>query len=326
MQNYLKHFGSLAVLFVAAILYDRFKLHELNNTNNQNYHLIHKYLLNNTSNTNNNLPMLWIHVDYEYNSRMWSSFGSRSSDNLNQPYLFLTIKSIINQCGKDFNICLINDNSFEQILPNWTIDFSRLSSPVKDKVRNLALTRTLYYYGGITIPASFLCMKPLGQVYNQMTAGDKIVVGELVDHNSTSTWTHFFPSHKIIGCRRGCKTMKELCSIMERIISDDYTDESTFLGLEDQHLLSFLFANKANQIDAKLLGVEDIYGKIVGIDRLIGNSHIPFDTNLYGIYIPNDEILKRTAYQWFARLSTSQVMSSKTNIGELLRSSNVTAV
>ena len=56
-------------------------------------------------------PNIWIHIDYEKNSRNWKSFYSRNSRHLNQPYLHLTIKSIIRYCQDDFNICLINDDT-----------------------------------------------------------------------------------------------------------------------------------------------------------------------------------------------------------------------
>ena len=42
-------------------------------------------------------PIVWIHIPYEINSRSWDSFYSRNSENLNQPYLYLTIESIINR-------------------------------------------------------------------------------------------------------------------------------------------------------------------------------------------------------------------------------------
>ena len=79
------------------------------------------------------------------NSRLWSSFYSRTSHELNQPYLHLTIKSIIEKCGESFNICLIDDQSFEKIIPGWTINLDNLASPIKNHIRQLALARMLYY-------------------------------------------------------------------------------------------------------------------------------------------------------------------------------------
>ena len=74
--------------------------------------LIQKYLLTDNK-FKNNKPFLWIHVPYEINSRSWESFKSRQNTNLNLPYMYLTIKSIIKHCGDSFNICLIDDKFHE---------------------------------------------------------------------------------------------------------------------------------------------------------------------------------------------------------------------
>jgi hypothetical protein len=160
---------SFAVLVLAAILYERFRLGAQDDEDARNYRLIRKYLLNDSSIARSGLPILWVHIEYEKNARWWPSFGSRSTDDLNQPYVYLTIKSLIDRCGGDFNICLIDDDTFGKILPGWTVDFDRISDPVKNKMRNLALTRVLYHYGGLTVPASFLCMKNLGHEWLQVS-------------------------------------------------------------------------------------------------------------------------------------------------------------
>ena len=51
-----------------------------------------------------NKPKLWIHSKYVRNSRVWKSFRSRSSLDLNQPYIHLTIKSIIYHCGNEYSV------------------------------------------------------------------------------------------------------------------------------------------------------------------------------------------------------------------------------
>ena len=39
-------------------------------------------------------------VEYNKNSRIWQSFSSRNSFELNQDYLYLTLRSIINKCDQ----------------------------------------------------------------------------------------------------------------------------------------------------------------------------------------------------------------------------------
>ena len=46
-------------------------------------------------------------INYEKNSRDWDSFLSRSSNDLNLPYYYFTLRSIISKNSNDFNICII---------------------------------------------------------------------------------------------------------------------------------------------------------------------------------------------------------------------------
>ena len=121
------------------------------------YGEIKKYLFNESTLAKNKKPIMWIYIPREYNSRDWLSFGSRSSYNLNQPYLYLTVRSIIQQCDESFYICLIDDNSFANLIPNWNIDMTMVSDPILSNIRQLALAKLIYIYGGINVPISFLC-------------------------------------------------------------------------------------------------------------------------------------------------------------------------
>ena len=73
-----------------------------------------------------------------------------------------------------------------------------------------------------------------------------------------------------------------------------------------------------NIIPAQLVGVSDIDGKQVTIERLMSNTFLNLCDKVQGLYIPADEILKRTAYQWFARQSAKQALNSNTVIGKYL--------
>jgi hypothetical protein len=121
--------------------------------------LIQKYLLNDSSLTKNNKPILWIHIEFDKNARSWESFGSRTSDNLNQPYQYLTIRNIIDHCGESFNVCLIDDDSFINIIPEWRTRVEHLPRPLRSHIRDLALATILHIYGGFLLPSSFICFE-----------------------------------------------------------------------------------------------------------------------------------------------------------------------
>ena len=255
---------------------------------------------------------------YENNSRWWPSFYSRTTDNLNQPYQYLTLKSIIDKCGNDFNICLIDDDTFANILPDWTVDLSLVADPIKSKIRQLALAKILFNYGGFVIPSSFLCFQNLYPLYESITRGNKMFVGEMLIHNGTSQQVNFFPDTKFMGCQKGCKTIIDYISYLEIIISTDFTAESDFMGSYSRWCFEKIKNGEMNMITADMLGMMDENGKQITLERLMSNNFLNLSNNVLGLYIPADEILKRTAFQWFARLSAKQAMSSDTTIGKYL--------
>ena len=87
-----------AIILVASLFANKLKQ---NFESNDEYELIRKYLLNDSPLYGYNRPKLWIHTKYEINSRKWKNFYSRNTTDLNQPYLHLTIKTIINLSDVD---------------------------------------------------------------------------------------------------------------------------------------------------------------------------------------------------------------------------------
>ena len=311
---------SLAALLIVGILYDKYKSKLKSNEDIDQYDIVKKFLLNDSPlGYNNNKPILWVHMVYDINSRWWPSFASRNTDCLNQPYQYLTIKSIIDKCGEDFNVCLIDDDTFGKILPKWTIDMRVVADPIRSKLRELAISKLLYTYGGFSIPSSFLCFKSLKPAYDTYSNnGDKMFVGELIDRKSTSQQMNFFPNTKFMGCYKECLMMKEYSMYLETLISNDYTNESDFLGSYGRWCYDKINHGKMNMLTAYELGAKDYKGNQITIEMLISNTFVELDSTAIGLYIPADEILRRTAFQWFARLSAKQALDSDTMIGKYL--------
>lgn len=332
MNKYISYLGTVILLLLAGYLYDKFKIRELQDENLNDYKLVEKYLITdyidnknieNPSLFHNNKPIIWIHLNYKINAREWLSFGSRTSEHLNQPYLFYTLKSIHETCGRDFNICLIQDNDFKDLIPDWNIDMNRIGEPLKEKIRELAIAKILYIYGGLRVPISFFCMRNLYYIYNDIVVkNDKILIGELINKNVSSLYLEYFPCSSFIGCEKNNKTIERYIHYLETIISNDYTDESIFLGSNDKWLYEEIRKENIIEIPSILLGVKDAHNKMITIERLLGNTEIRFDRNMYGVYIPSNELLERTKYGWFNRLSLKEIQNSNTIIGELLQYKN----
>ena len=306
------------ILITLGILYKKFEDKRIREENNNNTEAIQKYLLDDVTLAKSKKPILWLHVPYEYNSRHWLSFGSRSSLNLNQPYLYLTVKSIIHQCDKSFTICIIDDNSFKKLIPSWNIDMSKISTPILNNIRKLGLMKLLYIYGGMLCPLSFLCIKDLIGLYNEGVRNDKMFLCEMINRNTTSTTYEYYPNILFSGSPKENNTLQQLIDFMQRTISRDYTAESTFLGEFNRWCEKRIRNGQINFIDGIQIGIKKIDETPVLVEDLMSNDYLDLYRELYGIHIPSDELIKRSKYEWFVRLSERQVLESNTIIGNYI--------
>ena len=217
------------ILIVLTFLYKRYEDKLTREEGSDTYEAIQKYLLDEDTLGKSKKPILWIHVPYEYNSRNWLSFGSRTSFELNQPYLYLTVRSILKQCDDSFTVCIIDDSSFKRLIPDWNINMTTISDPILSNMRMLGLMKLMYIYGGLLCPISFVCLKNLNELYVKGIRGEKMFVCETVDRNTTSSDYDFYPNFAFCGAPKECETVRELCEFIRRTSSHDYTSEQGIL-------------------------------------------------------------------------------------------------
>lgn len=306
------------ILIVLGILYKRFEDKRIREENAYSYEAIKNFFLDDISLGKSKKPILWIHVPYEYNSRKWLSFGSRSSFDLNQPYLYLTVRSIIKHCSESFTICIFDDQTFAKLIPGWNINMSRLSDPILSNMRALGMMRLLYNYGGMICPISFLCMKNLMGMYTKGIRGNKMFICETNDRNSTSVSINFYPSISFCGAPRECKMIAELCNYIQTVSSHDHTSESTFLGQYDRWCMKRVEQGKINLIEGIEIGCKTIDDNQIILDDLMSNHYLDLYKGTYGILIPANELLNRLKFGWFVRMSPRQILESDTIIGNYL--------
>lgn len=276
-----------------------------------NYNEIKKYLLSDSYNKSalakSKKPILWIYVPHEYNTRNWASFGSRSSYDLNQPYLYLTVKSIIKCCDESFHICIVDDESFDKLLPDTS---AKTGDPTV--VRQLQIAKLIQMYGGISVPISFLCTKDIIELYEKGTRDDTMFACENINSNITSTNDMFYPDARFMGALKNNETIDMYINHLEKLIAADYAAEYEFTGGYNKWINDHITKKHVRLIPGTDVGTKTINETPVLIDDLLNQEFIPFFNKMYGIWIPADQILKRTSYEWFARLSEEQIFESNT--------------
>ena len=201
---------SILLLLAIGFLYNKFQINVEKDDKMEELNIIKKYLLNEEDYyTIDQLsaikkPIIWIHIEYDRNLRKWESFGSRSSEELNQDYLYLTLRSIIDKCSDYFHVILIDDDSFDTLLEDWNVDLKKVGNAQKESIRSLALMKVLYKYGGILMEPSFILFKTLRPIYEKIISSEKPCVGEFRNETVDSHIMNFSPSLKFMGCIKNC--------------------------------------------------------------------------------------------------------------------------
>lgn len=292
------------------------------------YDIIKKYLLNDSPLYGFNRPKIWIHSKYELNARKWKDFQSRNTTDLNQPYLHLTIKSIINHCGNDFNICLIDDESFSKLLPSWEIDLVNSPEPMKSHYRELGMLQLIYYYGGMIVPNSFVCLKNLKPLYDHHISIKKPFVCENINRSvnllKQKTTLPFLPSVFFMGAAKNDAVIKIIVEhVKSRNKNPYFNTEADFLADTSNALLDLAKSDHIILMLGQSVGVKTRNKKQILLDDLMSENYLDLADDIYGIYIPADEVLSRTKYQWFASLSQEEILESNLVIAKYIKASIV---
>jgi hypothetical protein len=186
---------------------------------------------------------------------------------------------------------------------------SLLANPILSYVRQMSIAKLIYRYGGISVPVSFLCFKNLDTLYYKGIKNNRMFIGENVDNNITSTHHDFYPNIGLMGAEKENETVGQLIDFMQRIISTDYTSQAEFLGDFNRWCQKRVETNKIYLINGNEIGTKTLDDEPVLIENLLSDDYINYYKDMYGIWIPNDMILKRTNYNWFARMSPDQIMN-----------------
>lgn len=294
------------VVMMVGALYRRFMDKYEHDQQMNDLYIINKELLE-----DNKKPVLWIPVPRYNNARKWSSFYSRNSDDLNIPYMYLTIKSIMSHCGNDFTICIIDDSSFANLLPNWTPELDKIGDPLREKVRYLGMMQLLYHYGGTIIPPSFLCLKNIKPLYNFDTHHTPCLV-ENVDYYGDNK---FAPDPYFIMAHPKCPIIASYVEYLARMTSNDYTAESIFLNDTSKWLALRCQEGKMRMIDGSLVGIKNNKGQPIISDVLFEQNPLGLSDNKYGVLIPHEQIAKRTALNWFCVINNNELTELDTELG-----------
>jgi hypothetical protein len=203
-----------------------------------------------------------------------------------------------------------------------------MADPVKSQYRELGMARLLQIYGGIVVPNSFLCIKPLKPFYDEGVSQNTPFVCEAV--NRTCNMTNrtenadFLPSTYIMGANKGDECITELVEYIQKQLSTTHiSSESMFIGAISNKCQECIRCNKMSLVKGQMVGIKTTKHMPILLDDLMGEDYLDLDSSVVGIYIPADEILNRPKYQWFAVLPGDHILQTKMIISKYILTSMV---
>lgn len=253
------------------------------------------------------LPKLWMYVHHAKNARVWNSFGSPNSYDVNQPYMNLCISTTVNYCGVDFDIIMVDDTSFAKMIPDWKYgDLKTELQPRGDRLREIGLATLVLLYGGIVIPDTFVCARNLIDMYNDSIAQNDMFIS--LDPVAASARRE--PDAYVFGAPKSSPVIQAYIDFLYKGVVDDVA-RSTYE--QRRRLWLWISAYQKNgKLDiSPVFGVTDTRGRVITTERLFEDIEIDLPLNNCGLIIPSNEILARRKYNWFAYLSEDDVLKAR---------------
>jgi len=134
----------------------------------------------------------------------------------------------------------------------------------------------------------------------------------------------FIPDTYIMGALQNDPIILEFIHfVKKRNQSLHFTAENDFIGDTNQWCLERINRGQMNLVAGEMVGIKTTDRKKIGLEELMENEEIKIYDDAIGIYIPNEEILKRPKFQWFAVLPIEQILESNMVISKYMRKSNI---
>jgi len=277
--------------------------------------LIRKHLLSDIALYGNDKPKLWVFAGTSKPCvSSWRPIRDYLNADLSEPYISECVKSIIKKCSADFNVIIVDDETMSKFLPDWDVSLTRVAGNERRMKRIQGLARLLQRYGGMVVPASFLCFEsPI-----RLLSKTPFVVNTTSKGRNAAEFKNeprFAPNLLFMGAQVGCPAIGKLVNFLES------ADEQFRNSQEDLFLdVAGKFAGDImTVVPARVVGAADNEGKPVGLEELFSVNGVALAPDALGVYFDNDEIARRNKYNWFSDVAIEHVIESDLAVGRYFK-------
>jgi hypothetical protein len=274
-------------------------------------------------------PNLWIHLNTNQTlpfpgmSLLPSAQTSTTRIDKAPTFEQLCAYSVLFHNANDFNVVLITDNDLSLLLPGWNVNLSAVPDEARDAVRQVALIRIVYYYGGLLVPSTFAATAPFRKVISLPNAAP---ANQILAFATPSTGTNrseeggvhaplFGPSAQFLYSAPLNQTVRQLINAL----SMKTGTQAQVSSFEDRAAMAMRRAmqdGKVQMLPGELIGTKDAEGQPVNIAEAIsGFKRLPQSVGV----LVSDRLFALRKYGWLTRESPRDILSGSTWIAAQLR-------
>ena len=259
-----------------------------------------------------NYPVIWLYYDTsQVNARNWSDFMGRSSRVINEPFLNLCYKTIVEKNAGTYRVEVINGLAdLAARLGGWEQLPEPLRTPIADvgeKELNWIRAAVLARWGGLWLHPAVICVRGFGP----LDSGSLVAFGsdpweERGDSEEVPSmraiWAGSAGRKELVSWEMAARERVERRSSNSELRRDDVWDWKRFCG-ETGRVEAGPELNRKR--DGRRIEIEDLL--MAGQE-----GNYPFNISRDTVYVPIPwkDIQRRSAYGWFLRMSEEQIMES----------------
>jgi len=126
----------------------------------------------------------------------------------------------------------------------------------------------------------------------------------------------FVPSVALMGVKaKYDSTMEHIVGLLKQQASNQHFQvEEEFQGVIPNHLYNAILENRLNLVSGRFVGTKSPSDDAILVEDLMSDAPLDLDAQAYGIWIPEEQLLSRLKYQWFAYLTGVEILNSANNI------------
>jgi hypothetical protein len=336
MDTVMKLISAVVMIFIIVIIYQVVGLGKniealrnmMRNSGSLN-DVLRRHMLKN-SDLKTAKPNLWIHLTVNKNLP-FPGMSSLAGAPVNEPFSFKNVpalervcaNSVIQRNNKYFNIILVTDDDLPLLLPGWNVNLDAVPEAARCVVRQVAMLRLVYYYGGMVVPSTFAATQSFNSILSGRSASaiknNKIVAFE-APHTGANVGpaiqrADLVPSSKFLFAHALNPSVRTIIDNLS-VKTGTEAQVAAFKDLASETMISLAKEGKVETINGEIVGTRDVHGYSVTVEQAIDGFDRSPDS--IGIWIP-PRVFEVRKYGWLTYEEPMKILKGSTWLAAQLR-------